>query len=200
MDPSPLAASPRRYLTSREAASRLGVSANALKAWIRADELPALRTPGGHHRIAEEDLARFQRRLGRGAGAGPGPAPRVLVVDDDPLLLATLRAAVEQRLPGVDVDVAADGYEALVQVGRFRPDVLVLDLRMPRLDGLEVCQRLRESPATAGIRILAITAFTEALPRERVLAAGADDFLEKPFDLDAFRARLSALLPRGARR
>lgn len=191
---------PHAFLTTREAAGRLGVTINAVKAWIRAEQLPALRTPGGHHRIPEADLSAFQAHLAE-RSRGPGRArPRILLVDDDPLLLTTLRDAAAQQVPDAVVELAGDGYEALVQVGLFRPDLLVLDLRMPRLDGFEVCQRLKARPATRAVRILAITAFEGDEARERILACGADDFLEKPFDISEFRARVLTLLGRGAPR
>jgi len=183
------------FLTAREAAHRLGVTANAVKAWIREHDLPALRTPGGHHRIAEEDLVAFRARLATpGRGAGPGRL-RILLVDDDQPLLLALKGALEQAFPEARVDEASDGYEALVQVGLVRPDVLVLDLRMPRLDGFEVCRRLKARPETRAVRILAITAYPDDRAREMILACGADDLLEKPFDMTTFRERIRALLP-----
>jgi DNA-binding response OmpR family regulator len=176
------------------------VTINAVKTWIRADELAALRTPGGHHRIAEGELAAFQARLLERSRRPARIRSRVLIVDDDPLLLEALQETLGRATPDILVEVATDGYEALVEVGRFRPDVLALDLRMPRLDGFEVCQRLKGRAATRDVRILAMTAFTEVGSRDRILAAGADDFLEKPFDLDTFQARIMALCRREERR
>jgi len=197
---SRLALTEATFLTTRQAASRLGVTVNAVKAWIRGDHLPALRTPGGHHRIAEADLRAFEARLAvYPRNAGPA-APRILLVDDDEHLLTMLRDALERAAPHAVVDVATDGYEALVQVGMFRPDLLVLDLRMPRLDGFEVCRRLKGRSATRSIRILAITAHPEGEAANAILACGADGFLEKPFELEAFGARVLALLREGARR
>jgi CheY-like chemotaxis protein len=132
----------------------------------------------------------------------PGPkasgGPRILLVDDNKRLLEVLHEALAGAVPGALIDVATDGYEALMQVGRFPPDLLVLDLRMPRLDGFEVCQRLKSRANTRMIRILAITAYPEGGARERILAAGADGFLEKPLDMREFRATALALLGREA--
>jgi excisionase family DNA binding protein len=186
-----------RYLTTRQCADRLGVSINAIKAWIREERLPALRTPGGHHRIAESDLLAFQARLAENSRAPVSARPRILIVDDDEALAAALKEALEQVIPEAVVATATDGYEALVQVGSFRPDVLVLDLRMPRLDGFEVCRRLKARKETAGIRVLAMTAYPEGQVREQALACGADDFLDKPFAIEKFRTRVATLLARG---
>lgn len=185
-----------RYLTTRGAAARLGVTVNAIKAWIREERLPALRTPGGHHRIAEPDLQAFQTHLAENSRGRASARPRILIVDDDDALLATLKDALEQVLPQASVASATDGYEALLKVGAFQPDVLVLDIRMPRLDGFEVCRRLKGRRETAGTRILTVTASPERQVREQILAAGADDFLEKPFAIEKFRSRVISLLER----
>jgi excisionase family DNA binding protein len=189
-----------RYLTTREAAERLGVTVNSLKAWIREERLPALRTPGGHHRIGEADLVEFQRRLSETSRAAPTSRPRILVVDDDDALLAALRDTLQEIIPDSVVQTATDGYEALVRVGAFRPDVLVIDIRMPCLDGFEVCRRLKQGRETAAIKILAVTAYPEGEVKARVLESGADDFLEKPFPIERFRSRVVALLGKDSRR
>ena len=176
----PVKASQSRYLTTRESAARLGVTINAIKTWIREERLPALRTPGGHHRIAEPDLVEFHARLAENSRTPASTRPRILVVDDDGPLLAALRETIEQ-------------------VRAFRPDVLVLDIRMPRLDGFEVCRRLKAKKDTGSIRILAVTAHPEGHVRDQIMACGADDFLEKPFAIEKFRSRVVGLLARGLR-
>lgn len=189
-----------RFLTTREAAQRLGVTVNAIKAWIREQRLPALRTPGGHHRIAESDLIAFQARLAENSRSPLSTRPRILVVDDDAPLLSALTDALGSTIPEAIVQAATDGYEALMQVGAFRPDLLVLDIRMPRLDGFEVCRRLKARRETASIRILAMTGYPEGQVAERIRECGADDFLEKPFPIEAFRSRIMALLGKDAHR
>jgi excisionase family DNA binding protein len=181
-----------KYLTTRESAERLGVTINAIKAWIREKRLPALRTPGGHHRIAERDLIAFQAELAD--SCQKAAKPRILVVDDDAPLAEILKESLEDGIPGAQVRTATDGYEALVQVGSFRPDVLALDIRMPRLDGFEVCRRLKARRETAGTRILAMTAYSEGEVKRRIMGCGAEDFIEKPFSIVDFRSRILALL------
>jgi two-component system response regulator MprA len=118
---------------------------------------------------------------------------RILVVDDEP----TVRDAVDRalRLEGYDTELAADGRQALDALAAAAPDALVLDLLMPRVDGLEVCRRLR----AAGDRtpVLVLTARDAVADRVRGLDAGADDYLVKPFALEELLARLRALLRRG---
>lgn len=187
-----------RYLTTRESAERLGVTINAIKAWIREKRLAALRTPGGHHRITERDLIAFQAELVE--SCQNAARPRILVVDDDAPLADILKESLQDGMPEAQIRTATDGYEALVQVGAFRPDVLALDIRMPRLDGFEVCRRLKARRDTAGIRILAMTAYSEGEVKRRIIACGAEEFIEKPFSITDFRARIVALLGKGASR
>jgi two-component system response regulator MprA len=116
----------------------------------------------------------------------------VLVVDDDRAIRESLARALD--LEGYEVVTAADGANALQLIGDRRPDVLVLDLSMPVLDGLTVCRVLRaEKDRTP---ILMLTARTETSDRVAGLDAGADDYLPKPFELDELLARLRALLRR----
>jgi two-component system response regulator MprA len=117
---------------------------------------------------------------------------QILVVDDEPAVRDSLDRAL--RLEGYKVDLAADGAEALTALGADTPDAIVLDLMMPKLDGFEVCRRMR----AAGDRtpVLVLTARDAVTDRVKGLDAGADDYLVKPFALDELLARLRALLRR----
>lgn len=119
---------------------------------------------------------------------------RVLVVDDDRAVRISTARALE--LEGYDVDVAIDGAAALDAVDELHPDVVLLDVMMPNVDGLTVCRRLR----ARGDRtpILMLTARVEVSDRVSGLDAGADDYLPKPFALDELLARVRALLRRAA--
>src|SRR4051812_26851344 len=117
---------------------------------------------------------------------------RILVVDDEPAVRQALERAL--ALAGYQVDVAADGMDAIDQLTASSPDAIVLDVLMPRLDGLEVCRRLRA--AGDHTPILMLTARHAVSDRVAGLDAGADDYLVKPFALDELLARLRALLRR----
>jgi two-component system response regulator MprA len=117
---------------------------------------------------------------------------RVVVVDDDEALRNAVRRAL--RLEGYDVATAADGADALNQVGAVRADLVVLDVLMPVLDGVTVCRRLRESGDHTPV--LMLTARDAVSDRVTGLDAGADDYLTKPFALEELLARVRALLRR----
>jgi two-component system response regulator MprA len=117
---------------------------------------------------------------------------RLLVVDDEPPMRAALKRALE--LGGFDVTLAADGNEGLSRAGELAPDLVVLDLLMPGVDGLEVCRELRARGDRTPILIL--TARDAIADRVEGLEAGADDYLVKPFALEELLARIRALLRR----
>ncbi|HXR29528.1 MAG TPA: response regulator transcription factor [Solirubrobacterales bacterium] len=122
---------------------------------------------------------------------------RVLVVEDDAEIADVLRRSLRQE--GYEVRTSADGVEALDVATGFVPDLVVLDLGLPRLDGVEVCRRLR---AEGDVPILMLTARAETEDRVGGLDSGADDYLVKPFERTELLARIRALLrrrpPRGA--
>ncbi len=119
---------------------------------------------------------------------------RILVVDDDRAVRESLRRSLSFN--GYTVDLATDGQDALEQVATSRPDAMVLDVMMPRVDGLEVCRRLRSTGDD--LPILVLTARDSVSERVAGLDAGADDYLPKPFALEELLARLRALLRRAA--
>jgi two-component system response regulator MprA len=117
---------------------------------------------------------------------------RVLIIDDDRALRDALRRAL--RLAGYDVDTAVDGEDGLARIATQPPDAVVLDIGMPRVDGLEVCRRLRAGGDR--VPVLMLTARDAVEDRIDGLDAGADDYLVKPFDVGELKARLRALLRR----
>jgi two-component system response regulator MprA len=117
---------------------------------------------------------------------------RILVVDDDRAVRESLRRSLQFN--GYQVELASDGVQAMEQIVAQRPDAVVLDVMMPRLDGLEVCRRLRSTGDD--LPILVLTARDAVSDRVAGLDAGADDYLPKPFALEELLARLRALLRR----
>lgn len=119
------------------------------------------------------------------------PGPRILVVDDTPANVRLLEAVLRPR--GYEMLTAGSGLEALEAVTRDRPDLVLLDIRMPGMDGYEVCRRLRATPAGAALPVVMITASGNE-EKLRALEAGADDFIAKPFDHAELLARVRSLV------
>ena len=123
--------------------------------------------------------------------------PRVLVVEDDRDIAEIIRHYLEKA--GYSVDHLATGSAVMPQVRTGRPDLVVLDLMLPELDGLTVCQAMRSDPKTAAIPIIMVTARAEEADRVAGLELGADDYLTKPFSPKELAARVTALLRRAQR-
>lgn len=108
----------------------------------------------------------------------PDTKSRILIADDNPTNVELLEA----YLSGVDADIAiaVDGTDTLEKVSEFKPDLILLDIMMPKLSGFEVCKQLKDDPTTSSIMILMVTALNELGDIERAVSAGTDDFLSKP--------------------
>ena len=140
------------------------------------------------------DLLEEQTPPARRSGAHGQPASKVLLVDDEDSLRKVMRELLERD--GYVVTEARDGVQALDQVDRVGPDIIVLDLNLPGLDGYGVLSHLRSRPATANIPVIVLTAKGDEDNEVRVFELGADDFLTKPFRARALSARLEAVLGR----
>ena len=120
--------------------------------------------------------------------------PTILIVEDEAPLLTLLRYNLEKQ--GFRVEEATDGQEALLRVAESRPDLVLLDWMLPSLSGIEVCRQIRRKPATRDLPVIMVTARTEDQDAVRALDIGADDYITKPFVVDALLARIRALLRR----
>ncbi len=120
----------------------------------------------------------------------------ILLVDDEPDLVWAMRHSLHDE--GYDVLTAYDGVEALLLAHAHRPDLIILDIIMPRLDGLAVCHRLRRDPLLASVPILFLSARSSVEERIAGLDEGGDDYLTKPFDLRELKSRIRAMLRRSA--
>lgn len=183
-----------RLLTSHEVASLVQVSPSSVLKWIEQGLLKAFRTPGGHRRVASDELLGFLRTHHL-------PVPReleeekvrVLVIDDDAPWLRALGALLSRADARVEVDLAESALDGLLKVGLTRPQLVLLDSYMPGMDGVEVCKRLKQSPQTANIAVLAMSGRPSAELEKKFLAAGAAAFLAKPIQPSVVLSKLEAL-------
>lgn len=169
--------------------------------WIDEGKLPAYRTPGGHRRVNRRDLLEFLSKYGM-------PVPealletaekKILVVDDNAEMVELLRQALLKQNPRHIVRTAGDGFEAGKQVAVFQPHVVILDIVLPGLDGLQVCQNIRKDPATRGMHVIVITGHDEKDTRAAFDRLGVDAYMQKPVNIQKLLARVQELLdPNGA--
>jgi len=175
----------KSVFTTFETAKLCHVSPLSIINWVNAGRLPAFRTPGGHRRIRREDLVRFMKDSGiplpddlqEGSGK-----QRVLVVDDEESIRNLLTEHFKDRTPSYEVLTAADGFEAGRLVVTFKPDVVLLDLRMPGMDGFQICRTIKAAPESASTSVIAMTGFYSPEVEARILECGALRCFAKPVD------------------
>lgn len=183
----------RKILSTYQVADLLGVSVQSVARWIDAGDLSASRTPGGHRRVEPEALVAFLERQKMPIPQELSPArSTIVVVEDDRDMATWLAEGLREAFPACRIIVASDGFAAGLTIAEEHPDVVVLDLFMPGLDGFEVCRRLKSDPHTAGVRVVAITAHPSPEAEQGIREAGAEEFLAKPFEMGRLATILAA--------
>jgi excisionase family DNA binding protein len=181
----------KNVFTTHEVSKLLQVNPRSVINWIEQDLLDSYRTPGGHRRIRRDDLLAFLRKH-------KIPIPpaiteekfKVLIVEDEDSIVKLLTTLFDRE--GVyTVSAASDGITALINIGRDRPDLMVLDILIPGVDGTEVCRRIKDDRNNR-TAIIAISGQPEV--ESRILQAGADYFMPKPLDLDRLLEESKRLL------
>jgi len=172
----------KTYLTPGEVADLLMVSSAAVRRWAAEGDLKAMTTPGGHRRFLPEDVERFASQKNIAIQASENNQLRVLIVDDDKQFsgyLVKMLAKYEEKIVS---ELVNNGFDAGIKIHEFNPDVILLDLMMPGMDGFQVCERLKSDRATKNIRVIAMTGYPSVMNVEKILAAGAEVCLSKPVD------------------
>ena len=181
--------------STSEVAALCHVSRITVWKWIKRGELSAVRNSRGHYAIPRDTLHQFLLRKGYPVDPALFKRPnRVLIIDDEPPVVEVVSRALYGLDGGIRIATAEDGFEAGLQMAAFQPDLLILDLMMPRMNGFQVCRLVRQDPAMAHTRILVITAYGSRDNVARALAAGADAVYHKPVELQAFKRNVGALL------
>ncbi len=175
----------KSIFTTFETAKLCHVSPLSIINWVIAGRLPAFRTPGRHRRIRREDLVRFMRDTGmplpEELREGSGK-PKVLVVDDEANIREVLSEHLATRSTPYEVQTAANGFEAGRLVATFRPDVVLLDLKMAGLDGFQICRTIKADPDTSNTVVIAMTGYYSPETEARILECGAVRCFAKPVD------------------
>jgi excisionase family DNA binding protein len=179
-----------------QASRYCGVSPRTIINWIEAGHIEAYRTVGGHRRIQKTNLEAFMRKQGI-------PIPeeqimperkRILIVDDDPIIVETLVQALEEDEHDYEIISAADGFEAGIQVNHFKPHLLILDIMMPDIKGYEVCKRIKSDEATKATKIVVLSAYLDEEKFNRMKEYGADVCFSKPLPLPQLKEEVARLL------
>ena len=196
---APAAIEADSLLTSHQAGVLLQVNPSSINNWVRDGRIPAFRTPGGHRRIRAADLVAFltQHSMPIPRDLQGACVKRILWVDDDPKQLRAVDRLFKSYHDRIDLLTVENGIEALMKVGFFKPHLIVLDVRMPNLDGFEVVERLRENPETREIQVMMASAQVNDADLKRANALGVKRIIDKPVDTQVVLGELG-LIPLNA--
>jgi excisionase family DNA binding protein len=179
-----------------QASKYCNVSPKTIINWIDAGHIDAYRTVGGHRRIKRANLEAFMRKQGIPIPEDEKVAERrrILIVDDDPIIVETLVQALEEDEHDYEIISASDGFEAGIQVNHFKPHLLVLDIMMPDIKGYEVCKRIKSDEITRDTKIIVLSAYLDEEKFKRMKEYGADLCFSKPLPLPQLKQEVARLL------
>ena len=183
-------------LTVFKASQYCNVSPKTIINWIDSGHIKAYKTVGGHRRINKNDLEAFMKKQGIPI---PDKEPvetkkKILVVDDDPIIVETLVQALEEDEHDYEIISASDGFEAGIQVNHFKPHLLILDIMMPDIKGFEVCKRIKTDEATRDTKIIVLSAYLDEEKFKRMKDNGADVCFSKPLPLPQLKQEVARML------
>ena len=188
-------------LTVKQASEHCRVSSQTIVNWIDAGKLEAYKTIGGHRRITAANLEAFLKKNNMpvfGLSSQPqvevSMKKKILVVDDDDVIVETLTAALEEDEHDYEVISARDGFEAGIQVSHFKPNVLILDIMMPDIDGYEVCRQIKASEETKHTKIIVLSGYLDEENYRKMREYGADLCFSKPLPLAQLKQEIAHLL------
>ncbi len=184
----------KTVFTTGEAAKVCKVSQQTIIRCFDNGQLKGFRVPGSKfRRIPREMLYKFMKDNGIPTDALESGKRKVLVVDDDVEIVELLQRALEED-GRFEVRVAANGFDAGMMVKEYRPDLIVLDVMLPDINGKEVCHRVRSDNSLEEVRIICISGMVEEDKIQELKLAGADDFVHKPFEVDYLIDRMCVQL------
>jgi len=183
-------------LSTGDLARHCRVTPATIVNWIRAGKLDVYETPGGQYRMEKDKFIAFLNSAGLPVPPElqAGRVKRVMVVDDDIEIANLLAEALLAEGAGYEVAVAENGFDALIALGDFKPDVISLDLMMPKMDGVELVRRIRSNPVTKATRILILSGMANSsVEVRRAKRIGVEAHLSKPANLDDFLETIAKL-------
>lgn len=189
--------SSQEFISTAQAARQLGLSLGAVQQMVENGTLAGWKTAGGHRRISQDSVNALITRGEQGHGArfsGTNSSLRVMVVEDDTLLQTLYQQTFSSWPLEIELCILGHGHDALLELGRQTPDLLIADLRLPGLNGFEMIRRLRKNPATSEVAIAVVSALNdEEIKAEGGLPADVTVY-RKPVPFDQLRGYIEALI------
>jgi excisionase family DNA binding protein len=177
-------------LTPSAAAELLSVSPTTIRLWARNGRLTSVKTPGGHRRFNRDEVL----SLLSPSSSGVSNMVNILVVEDDKTFGDLLVQIIESYFPYINVSVAYNGFEAGDLLHSLKPDIVILDLVMTGNDGFSICHRIKQTPSTKHIYVIAMTGALTEESVKRIILLGAEECFGKPIDYDLFNETLTKMI------
>jgi len=177
----------KKFFTTGDIARIFGVCRISAYKWVVSGKIKSFKIPGGRYKITRKDLVDFIKKSGldaRLAGFIQQEDIKILIVDDQKLIIQTVRDYMERMHPPWHISSASDGFEAGRMVSRINPDIVILDLFLPGINGFNLCRSIKNDPHTKNIKIIVITGYPTDENIRKAKESGADAVLPKPFDLE----------------
>ena len=183
-------------VTISEASKLCGVSLKTITNWIEQGHIKAHKTVGGHRRILREDLYRFmtEQKIPLPDQEKSNSRKKILIVDDDKIIVETIVMALEEDEHGYEVISSSDGFEAGLQMNHFKPDLVILDIMMPDINGYEVCKRIKSRPESQSTKVIVLSAYLDEENFQKMKDFGADACFSKPLPLPDLKREVAKLL------
>ena len=185
-----------KIFTVSQASQYCKVDQETIIKWIDEGQIKSEKAAGGHRRIKQDDLDRFLREQNIPVPdqSSENTRKKILVVDDDKIVVETIVQSLEEDEHGYELISASDGFEAGAQVKHFQPDLLILDIMMPDVNGYEVCKKIKSDPETRDTKIIVLSAYLDDDNYKKMKEYGADACFSKPLPLPELRAQVAKLL------
>jgi len=185
-----------KIFTISQASKYCKVTPEKIIAWIENGSILTDTTTGGHRRIKRDELDHYlkEQNLPAGDYSFIDSIKKILVVDDDKIVVETIVQALEEDEHGYDLMSAADGFEAELQEKHFKPDLMILDIKMPDINGYEVCKKIKSDPETKEIKIIILSAYLDDDNKKQMMENGADACFSKPLPLPNLKQQVVKLL------
>lgn len=188
--------SPERTYTTHDIARFCDVYPSSVNNWIASGKLKAYQTGGGHHRVTRPDLLAFleERNVPIPPELAAAGAKKLIIVDDDEEMARVMQKAFGRHPKLFRTELCGDGVEALIRIGQEPPDLVILDVVLPKMDGVQVCRVLKSRPETRDIKIIAVSGKKLPFSEKKLEEAKVDAFFRKPVDLGSLLAAAAGLL------
>jgi len=188
----------KQILTPNQVAELMMVSPATVRQWASKGLIKALTTPGGHRRFRMSDIVLFAQKKGVTLNIDDDSESltSILIAEDDKQFAGYLEELVKSFDDNLRVKVANDGFETGRLIHTFHPNLILMDLMMPMMDGFETCKSIKSDPETAQIQIIAMTGYGSEKNQKRILELGAEDCLLKPIDEDVLEQYIRSIMAR----